>query len=316
MITFNRFTDDRKGLIFNSYFNSDKKIKIKIIDTYTGLIAWGNEMIVREGEYFFSYPRIVDFYGFEICDSDTNEIYLKLDIYDDSGYISIKKLDILNKLHNFKYIDKHKDMLSAYPLYDIFINKCYTNNISIENGDVVIDIGANIGFFSYYAIINGASKVYAFEPGLAQSQSIKDNFGDIDTLTIESKAVSNHTDTLTYIQNNTFSVKSTNYINMSNMEDYIITECECVNLMEYCVNNNINKINFLKIDCEGAEYDIFKSLSDDFIKNIDKISMEFHLNKDGKVKSLIKRLKDLNFDVICNDVEIEVGLLDAKNKNI
>jgi hypothetical protein len=44
--------------------------------------------------------------------------------------------------------------------------------------------------------------------------------------------------------------------------------------------------------------------------------MEFHLNKDGKVKSLIKRLKDLNFDVICNDVEIEVGLLDAKNKNI
>ncbi len=312
MIVFNRFTDDKTGLIFNSYFNSYQKIIIKIIDTYTGLIAWHNDMTIKGGEFFFSYPRSIDFYGFEICDAETDEIYLKLNIYDDK-YSSIKNLDNFNKLHNFKYTDKNKDLWAAYPLYDIFINNCYTKNVSVEKNDIVFDIGANLGFFSYYSLINGASKVYAFEPGVAQSRTIMENFGDIDNLTIESKAVSAHTGILKFAEHKSLSVLSTNYPEESKMDNYNILECECVNLMEYCINKNISRINFLKMDCEGAEYDIFNSLSDDFIKSIDKISMEFHFNSDGRIKPLIERLRNLNFHVTHDDDTTDVGMLNAKN---
>ena len=37
---------------------------------------------------------------------------------------NLKKLEILNKVKIIKYSEKKEDMWAAYPLYDIFINKC------------------------------------------------------------------------------------------------------------------------------------------------------------------------------------------------
>ena len=45
---------------------------------------------------------------------------------------------------------------------------------------------------------------------------------------------------------------------------------------------SIEKVNFLKIDCEGGEYNIFKDENIDFLRNkVDFIAMEVHLNYDG-----------------------------------
>ena len=45
-------------------------------------------------------------------------------------------------------------------------------------------------------------------------------------------------------------------------------------------DNNINKIDFLKCDCEGGEYDVFSKSNIEFLKTIPKIVVEFHLNND------------------------------------
>ena len=39
---------------------------------------------------------------------------------------------------------------------------------------------------------------------------------------------------------------------------------------------NLTRIDYLKIDCEGAEQDIFKTIQDSTLKKIKKISLEFH----------------------------------------
>ena len=44
--------------------------------------------------------------------------------------------------------------------FEVFCDQVYP----VERGSVVVDIGANIGLFSLYAVFSGASKVYAFEP--------------------------------------------------------------------------------------------------------------------------------------------------------
>ncbi len=36
------------------------------------------------------------------------------------------------------------------------------------------------------------------------------------------------------------------------------------------------RVNYLKCDCEGGEYEIFRSLDDDTFARIDKVAMEFH----------------------------------------
>lgn len=309
MIIFNNITENNDGLSFTSLFES-KLVRLKVIDSYTGLVAWHDDMVVNRGGYFFSYPRKTNHYGFEVCDPDTNEIYLKLNIHND-GYFSFENIDKFKKLKDFKYINKSDDLWAAYPLYDIFINNCYdVEKCQVKEGDVVFDIGANIGLFSYYSILKGAKKVYAFEPGISQSNAIKDNF-NFDNLRVEQKAVTEKTGVLRFSEHKTKSILSGFFEEEVREEDYNIIECSSVNLMEYCKYNNIEKINFLKMDCEGSEYSIFESLSDEFIENIDKISMEYHFNSDGRVKYLINRLENNGFVVETIDASSDVGNLIA-----
>jgi FkbM family methyltransferase len=314
MIIFNNFTENNDGISFTSLFDS-KLIRIKIIDAYTGLIAWHDDMLVGRSSYFFSYPRRTKHYGFEISDPETNEIFLKLNIYND-GYTSFEDVDELKKIKDFKYSEKNEDMWAAYPLYDIFLNKCYDDiNCHVNEGDIVFDIGANLGLFSYYSILKGAKKVYAFEPGESQSNAIKDNFGSFNNLVVEQKAVSSETGILRFSKHKNKSILSGFFDDESN-EDYTISECYSVNLVDYCKENNINKINFLKIDCEGSEYKIFESLTDEFIKNVDKVTMEYHLNINGRVRYLIERLESNGFIVNVSNIESEVGNLTAYNKKL
>ncbi len=306
MIVFNKFTENMDGIYFSSQFDDEKLIRMNIIDPYTGLIMWSNTMlIVKNIDYFVSHPRATNLFGFEIIDEITKELYLKIILSDDK-YFSIENADAYKKIKNFKYSNKHSDFWAAFPLFDIFINKCYDNvNCRVEKDDVVVDIGANLGFFSYYSLIKGAKKVYSFEPSYEQYKAIKDNFGDIDRLIIENLAVTSDGNPLNLYQHKYLSVLSITSEDKTNDDNYIIKECNSVNLEEYCNTNNIN-INFLKVDCEGAEYDIFNSLSDEFLKSIDKIAMECHFNTDDKLPNLISRFKSIGFTIEGN-VNGEVG---------
>jgi FkbM family methyltransferase len=309
MIIFNSVTENNDGLSFTSLFDS-KWIRVKVIDAYTGLVAWHTDMYVGRCGYFFSYPRRTNLYGFEISDRDTGEIYLKMNIHNE-GYHSMEHLDGLQKLKDFKYSQKSEDLWAAYPLYDIFLNQCYESpNCRVEEGDLVFDIGANLGFFSYHSILKGASRVYAFEPGRVQAEAIRDNFESLGNLVVEQKAVSDRTETIKFSVHRTRSILSGVFSGESESE-YEIVECPAVNLMDYCGANGISRINFLKIDCEGSEYRIFSSLTDGFIRSIDKIAMEYHLNTDGRVSALIHRLESNGFRVEVSDLTAEVGNLIA-----
>ena len=53
-------------------------------------------------------------------------------------------------------------------------------------------------------------------------------------------------------------------------------EVPCLTLDELIKSNGIAKIDFLKIDCEGTEYQILFGASADAIEKIDRIAMEIH----------------------------------------
>jgi hypothetical protein len=61
---------------------------------------------------------------------------------------------------------------------------------------------------------------------------------------------------------------------------------------------HINKIDFLKIDCEGSEYDIIKSLPEEYLRNnINKMCVEFHFNTDDRLYQMVEKLRRCNFHV-------------------
>jgi FkbM family methyltransferase len=66
-------------------------------------------------------------------------------------------------------------------------------------------------------------------------------------------------------------------------------------------NNNIKKLSLLKVDVEGAEYELFDSTPDNVWINIDQITTEFHLPCTSlqiyqkKIKQIASRFENLGY---------------------
>jgi len=71
-------------------------------------------------------------------------------------------------------------------------------------------------------------------------------------------------------------------------------------LKEIFSKNKINKCNFLKLDCEGAEYKILMGSDKNTLDKIDKIAGELHeyLQKEYTTHQLLQHLRDNNFDCV------------------
>lgn len=79
--------------------------------------------------------------------------------------------------------------------------------------------------------------------------------------------------------------------------------------MDNCVKNlGIQKVNFLKIDAEGAEADILKG-AEETLKITKHIAMELH--HPGEAKEVTSFLKERGFEV-----HVIGGMLYAKNLKI
>lgn len=79
-----------------------------------------------------------------------------------------------------------------------------------------------------------------------------------------------------------------------------VFEVNSVDLIKIHQLSNFNIIDLIKIDIEGAELEIFETMSEDFWKNnVKQITVEFHdflqLNHLDRIKSIILKMKSLGF---------------------
>lgn len=275
MITLNHILPDRNGIDFTSRFKENKKIAAKFVDTYTGLCLWGTEMeVFPGGSYFVSYPRTTQLITFLIEEIDSWKILLKICDFSSELSHSSEKLDSLNLLENIGGEISQKDLWSGLALYEIFFEKSYDHeHCKIDPGDVVVDIGANIGLFSYYSILGGASKVHSFEPDPELSNLIHENFRNIP-IEVNNLAVWSEKKNL---ELNIGEISIYNSVYFSPKETKKIIPCEGVVLQEWAEQNHI-KIDFLKIDCEGCEWEILPTMSPEFLRSISKIVLEYHIH--------------------------------------
>ena len=84
-------------------------------------------------------------------------------------------------------------------------------------------------------------------------------------------------------------------------------EVNTVPFDQFIKNNNIDRIDAIKLDCEGAEWDIFPTISDDFLKyKVRKISAELHqFNNDKGLEHHYKRSKDIEKRLISLGFDVE-----------
>lgn len=97
-----------------------------------------------------------------------------------------------------------------------------------------------------------------------------------------------------------------------NWFDGIKHSIETISLSKLCEDNNIDFIDILKIDIEGAEYDILENLEDSFFLNkVGQITVEFHDFIDPQLKPRTKKIIDkmisLGFNCISKPIDYMHG---------
>jgi len=145
----------------------------------------------------------------------------------------------------------------------------------VKKGDVVMDIGANIGIYSLLLakIVGNKGKVYSFEPDPKNFKILKKNIGinKYKNIIPIKKAISNKTG------------KTKLFIAEFNKGDHRIypsdekrkfIEIETISLNDYSKNNK-DKIKFIKMDIQGAEVLAFEGGNSFFKKQKPVILQEF-----------------------------------------
>lgn len=198
-------------------------------------------------------------------------------------------------------------------LNEIWANQLYTpKGFEIKDNDIIVDIGAHIGVFSIFAAKHAKSgKVYSFEPSEENYNMLFENvkINNQDNVFCINKAVSNNPGKKPLFINTKNTGGHSFFKYEGSEEEYKEgSEIETTSLYQFIKENKINRIDLLKMDCEGAEYEILFNCPDEILKKIDKISMEYH-NLDNEKNGLKMKefLEKKGFQVIIktkNDTRI------------
>jgi len=165
---------------------------------------------------------------------------------------------------------------------EVFIEKIYTPD-SLPLGDgTVIDVGAHIGFFSIMAS-QKAKEVIAVEPTDSNGKLLEENIllNNKKNITVVRKALGKGKEKRKMYINKTAYHTGLHsfYKSIASQEfekDLEEIETTSIGIDQLFKDYNIKSCEFLKMDCEGAEYDILLNASDKTLGKIKKIAISTH----------------------------------------
>jgi len=182
---------------------------------------------------------------------------------------------------------------------EMWVQRYYNpKGFEIGRDDVIVDIGAHIGVFSIFAS-SYAKKgmVYAFEPVPANIEVMEYNvsINENKNIKVIEKAVSDRTGE----QEMFLSVEDTSGHSLNPIQGKVVKKIvKTISLQDFIGENNIQMINFLEMDCEGAENNILSPLPNEVFGRIERISMEVHeIDEKHNIQSLKKLLEEKGFEV-------------------
>lgn len=142
----------------------------------------------------------------------------------------------------------------------------------------ILDIGANVGFFSLAAFMKfPEAEIYSFEPHPYCFKIMSDYKQMYEQYNwhILKEAVSDHDGGLVLNTETVsgFTTQSSVFNSQVKQESF---SAKTTLLESFLFENSIQQIDFIKLDCEGAEYSIIYSLSDESFSKIDSMCIETH----------------------------------------
>lgn len=181
--------------------------------------------------------------------------------------------------------------------------------------DIFFDVGANIGSISVLAASKGAEvKIHAFEPTKSLVSLFKENIninGYGKRITLIEKAVFHKKGTINFLLEKTSEIN--HIIGKKVKKNSNITEVETVTLDDYTEKKKLTFINFLKVDVEGAELQVFQGAKN-LLKNSRIGIILFEINKNChnfgyQPNELVQLLKRNNYFIFSLEKDDKMKLV-------
>lgn len=228
---------------------------------------------------------------------------------------------------NLRYVNKlTNEDLSI--IKEIFYHKLYSPYFPFYNKCTIVDIGAHKGFFAMYAALNCSSdsKIICLEPSDRNYTDLTKNI-HLNRLsnihTVNKGVLSKAGEVTLYLYSPANNSILREYENIIDKRSQNSESIQVITLARIIETFQLEKIDFLKIDCEGSEYDILYHLESSIYAKIKVISLEFHdLNEKNKsgyslaVYLLNQGFNIVEFSYIESISNIHSGHMIAINKKV
>jgi len=163
------------------------------------------------------------------------------------------------------------------PIIEIFLRSDYG---TLPNDAVIVDLGANIGVFAIYAATTTRNaRVYAYEPLPEFYELMRENVRlnqRTDTVECFNSAVAGEANARDiYVAGTDFFFPT--FVAPSDHDDAATrVQVRCTTLAEILDANQLEQVDLLKMDIEGAEYEVFCGTPPHYFERIKEIRMEYH----------------------------------------
>lgn len=200
-------------------------------------------------------------------------------------------------------------------IFDVVLDHEYgPEGFEIGSHDTVVDIGAHVGIFTVSSARSAREGiVYALEPVEANYELLLQNIelNRLKNVVPTKMAVTRDTGRREmFVQEAGTTSHSFHY--RGNRNPVVV---DTISLEAFVDRMGIKRIDLLKMDCEGAEFEILMNCPERIFSMIQRISMEYHFCDDKKdPQVLIDLLEDHRFKVTTSNPKEWGGLMFATRR--
>lgn len=171
------------------------------------------------------------------------------------------------KIFDLNTVDWNNNLLDIEQKYGWEAAMAFTNLVhddiniigrGVREGDVVIDLGANIGMSALNMERKKADKIYCVEPDRRSYETLLLNKNK------------------NWIADNFAISSSSGTVKVGEWPYQTTADVRAITLDQYFAQHNLSYVNFMKVDIEGNENHVFDTVSQSTMDKIESMAIEYH----------------------------------------
>lgn len=175
----------------------------------------------------------------------------------------------------------------------------------------MVDIGAHKGFFTVFAA-KAAKRVISFEPAPVNNRFLRKNveLNGLNNVTVRDEAVADIPGDRSFLISGRTAARNTFFRSSLSGPGGKMLTVRCTTLADVIRDYELDRIDLLKVDCEGGEYDALLRSDPSALGKVNAIALEIHEGQGipGTKAKLVAHLEAIGFRGSMHDERVMDGV--------